>query len=69
MFLRKPKKILLYDDPQKHHLKAFFSHLQGLALLSQMVMFICKCIFSCLFIVHNIISLSRDEQVCLVWLH
>ena len=28
-----------------------------------------KSIFPCLFIVHNIISLSRHEQVCLMRLH
>ena len=37
-FLRKSKKALLYD-PQKHHLKAFRSQLQGLALRNQMIIF------------------------------
>ena len=30
-FLKTPETVLLYD-PQMHHLKAFRSHLQGLAL-------------------------------------
>ena len=30
-FLRKPKRIFVYD-PRKHHMKVFRSHLQGLAL-------------------------------------
>ena len=37
-FLRKHERVLLYDW-QKHHLKAFCSHLQGLALTSQMAIF------------------------------
>ena len=35
-FVRKPKKVLLYDT-RKHHLKAFYSHLQGLVLLSETI--------------------------------
>ena len=37
-FLTKPKRVLLYDS-QKHHLKAFRSHFQCLALPSQTVIF------------------------------
>ena len=37
-FLRKPKRLLLYDH-QKYHLKALRSHLQGLALTSETVIF------------------------------
>ena len=37
-FLRKPKRVLLYDL-QKHHLKVFCSNLQGLALPSETIIF------------------------------
>ena len=35
----------------------------------QIVLHLCKNIFACLFSIHNTISLSHHEQVCLSGLH
>ena len=63
-FLRKPERMLLYN-PQNHQPKAFHSHLKSLALPSQMVIFKCN-VLTYLFSVHNILSLLRHEEVCLM---